>query len=52
MASMDTEPREIIRHRLAHPKGGINLFDEDNLVMTAFKEFVGKVAKKIAKAQL
>jgi hypothetical protein len=47
----NTEPHELIRHKLAHPKGGINLYDEGNVVMTAFKDTVGKIAMKIAKAQ-
>ena len=45
-----TEPVEMVRHKLAHPKGGMNLYDEGNVVMGAFKDIVGKVAKKIAKA--
>jgi len=38
------------RHKLAHPKGGLMLIDEGNMVPVAFKEFTTKVAKKIAKA--
>jgi hypothetical protein len=48
----NTEPVEIIRHKLAHPKGGMNLIDEGNVVMTAFKDVVSKIAKKIVKVQL
>jgi hypothetical protein len=46
------ENKELLRHRLAHPKGGINLYDEGNVVVTAFKDFMGKIAKKLVKAQL
>jgi hypothetical protein len=45
----NTENKEL-RHRLAHPKGGIHLYDEGNVVMSAFKDFMGKIAKKIVKA--
>jgi hypothetical protein len=47
-----TETNESSRHKLAHPKGGIYLYDEGNVCMSAFKEFVGKIAKKIVKVQL
>ena len=48
----NTEPAEGIRHKLAHPKGGINLYDEGNIVKVAFKEMATKIAKKIAKGQI
>jgi hypothetical protein len=38
------------RHKLAHPKGGMQLHDEGNIVIAVFKDFVGKIAKKIIKA--
>jgi hypothetical protein len=47
-----TTENKVERHRLAHPKGGINLYDEGNVSMTAFKDLMGKIAKKIVKAQL
>jgi len=46
------ESREVIRHKLAHPKGGMNLTDEGNVVKTAFKDMAGKLAKKIARGQI
>jgi hypothetical protein len=51
MTSVQVE-KTVIRHRLAHPKGGIQLYDEGNVVMNAFKDFAGKIAKKIAKGQV
>ena len=47
-----TEPVEVIRHKLAHPKGGMNLYDEGGMAVAVFKDMVSKIAKKIAKAQL
>jgi len=47
---MTSTDSKITRHRLAHNKGGINLYDEGNLVVTAFKDFMGKIAKKIVTA--
>lgn len=39
-----------MRHKLAHPKGGMNLIDEGNVIPGAVKDFMGKVANKIIKA--
>lgn len=38
------------RHKFAHPKGGMNLYDEGNVIPAAFKEYLGRIANKIAKA--
>lgn len=45
-----TEPVELVRHKFAHPKGGMNLFDEGGMAVAVFKDMVSKIAKKIAKA--
>jgi hypothetical protein len=49
---MTNKENKELRHKLAHPKGGINLYDEGNVVVTAFRDYMGKIAKKIVKAQL
>jgi hypothetical protein len=47
-----SEVRQVIRHKLAHPKGGMSLLDEGNVVKTVVKDMAGKIAKKIAKGEL
>lgn len=47
---MTSTENKVVRHRLAHPKGGIHLIDEGNLAAAAFKDFAGKIAKKIVTA--
>jgi hypothetical protein len=47
---MSNTENRMVRHKLAHPKGGIHLYDEGNIVVSAFKDFMGKIAKKIVKA--
>ena len=47
---MTSTENKVLRHKLAHPKGGINLIDEGNLAATAFKDFASKIAKKIVTA--
>jgi hypothetical protein len=37
------------RHKYAHPKGGMNLYDEGNIIPAAFKDYCGKIANKIIK---
>jgi len=49
---MTSTTDKVVRHKLAHPKGGMNLYDEGNVVVTAFKDLIGKIAVKIAKAQI
>lgn len=40
------------RHRFAHPKGGMNLYDEGNIIPAAFKDYMAKIANKLIKAQI
>ena len=39
------------RHKYAHPKGGMQLHDEGNIIGTAVKDILGKVANKIMKVE-
>lgn len=39
------------RHKYAHPKGGMQLHDEGNIINTAVKDILGKVANKIMKVE-
>lgn len=41
----------IARHPLAHPKGGMSLFDEGGVIPAATKEILAKVANKLIKVQ-
>jgi len=45
-----TVQEEKPRHKYAHPKGGMNLYDEGNIIPAAFKEYIAKIANKIIKA--
>lgn len=38
------------RHPDSHPNGGLHLKDEEGVVPKAFKEVLGKLAKKFASA--
>lgn len=40
------------RHKFAHPKGGMSLYDEGNIIPAAFKDYTFKIANKIIKGQL
>ena len=46
---LTTVQEEKPRHKFAHPKGGMNLYDEGNIIPAAFKEYVSKIANKIIK---
>lgn len=50
--SLSTQEDQRLRHELAHEKGGMRLHDEGNVIPGAVKDFLGKVANKIIKAQL
>lgn len=39
------------RHKFANPKGGMNLYDEGNVIPAAFKDYVAKITNKIVKGQ-
>ena len=37
------------RHKYAHPKGGMKLYDEGNVIPQAVKDYSTKIASKIIK---
>lgn len=50
LENMSTFEKPNVRHKFGNPKGGMNLYDEGNVIPGAIKEFSMKLANKIVKA--
>ena len=48
---MSAAEKPHIRHRLGHPKGGLMLIDEGNIIPEAAKDIMSKVANKLLKME-
>lgn len=46
---MSSEDKHVVRHKLANPKGGMNLVDDGGIIPSAVKDIIAKVAQKIVK---